>query len=108
MFCLARSAVAGRGEVVERGPGSSGTPAVSGILHIGVDTSGEATDWSGVRLVLVTGTETRGRLNLRTKTLARFVQIAPTLEAALASIRRPPICAGREAGQMMQPVTRRT
>ena len=133
---------------MERGPGSSGTPAVSGILHIGVDTSGEATvvtpvgvlsvstaaqlrdtllkcvadqptaviidltmlhlqssyalsvfgvvarrtsDWSGVRLVLVTGTETRGRLNLRTKTLARFVQIAPTLEAALASIRRPPI-----------------
>jgi len=43
VFCLARSAVAGRGEVVERGPGSSGTPAVSGILHIGVDTSGEAT-----------------------------------------------------------------
>jgi anti-sigma regulatory factor (Ser/Thr protein kinase) len=33
----------------------------------------------------------QGRLTLRTKTLARFVLIAPTLEAALASIRRPPL-----------------
>lgn len=48
-------------------------------------------DWSGVPLILVTGHPVQGRLNLRTKTLARFVLIAPTLEAALASIRRPPI-----------------
>jgi anti-anti-sigma regulatory factor len=48
-------------------------------------------DWSGVPLILVTGHPVQGRLNLRTKTLARFVLIAPTLDAALASIRRPPI-----------------
>jgi anti-sigma regulatory factor (Ser/Thr protein kinase) len=48
-------------------------------------------DWSGVPLILVTGQLMHGRLNLRTKTLARFVLIAPTIEAALASIRRPPM-----------------
>jgi anti-anti-sigma regulatory factor len=48
-------------------------------------------DWSGVPLILVTGNPGQGRLNLRTKTLARFVLIAPTIDAALASIRRPPI-----------------
>lgn len=50
-----------------------------------------SSDWSGVPLILVSGSPMQGRLNLRNLALARFVLIAPTLEVALASINRPPI-----------------
>lgn len=47
--------------------------------------------WSGSPLILVPRPSAKGRLNLSNKALARFVLVVPTLQAALAAARQPPV-----------------
>ncbi|RZT16895.1 hypothetical protein EV649_4429 [Kribbella sp. VKM Ac-2569] len=48
-------------------------------------------DLTGVRLLLVAGPPTEHR-SLETRSIAHFVGVYPTLDAALASVRRPSLC----------------
>lgn len=48
-------------------------------------------EWSGIPLILVAGEDVEARIGLHARAIARFLQVVPNIDAALAAIRQPPV-----------------
>lgn len=71
-----------------------------------------AAEWSGTPLILAAGPGTEARLSLHARAIARFLQVVPDVDSALAAVRQPP---GRRLIRLRLPpdpysarITRRT
>ena len=48
-------------------------------------------EWSGIPLILVASPKVEERIGVHARAIARFLQVVPNVEAALAAVRQPPI-----------------